>query len=499
MGAWTTPEFFNLGMPFTETIETYYEEPWLLNKFPDVWDKRWAENLDAKCKKLCEPLKNNKMLLGYFLDNERGFMEILGNNEKIIANTPTYQSEATDKGLESSIAEAENLANVAGIGLLQFALSLPENVPAAQKAWEFVLERHQSLENLGKAWEIEVKSKDAFKNLTNQAEVLISPVYLQDLHDFIKLWGRQYYTTAREIITKYDPNHLLLGLRWGGIPGSASLEVEKEQADVVSMNTYRTTFYERFDEVYQKVDRPILNGEFHGWSYYFPFVRLPIEPPGSYNSDDRRAINAEQAYDRIFSHPGVLGYTRYRWHGPHIMLWDEGPQFKVINPLKEYNARAVTIATEWDQPPTKPQSPIHGQIFITLQGGKMSFEKLPIPSHYNKSLSSAKVEPNLKIMTEEIAIGLVCRNGIWDKNVYGDGIQGEIIESKTEGDKTQLKLEITEKDRQFGKITAKAEYIINLQQNKTKLEGNYQGKYNENPVEGRSLGYIYRPIPTIKY
>ena len=88
MGAWTTPEFFAQNMPFTEIIETFYEKPWLKTKFPDVWDSQWSENIDTKCKQLCQPLRNNKMLLGYFLDNERGFMEVLGHNETIIANAP---------------------------------------------------------------------------------------------------------------------------------------------------------------------------------------------------------------------------------------------------------------------------------------------------------------------------------------------------------------------------------------------------------------------------
>mgnify|MGYP002065313988 CR=1 FL=1 len=35
---------------------------------PDVFDPRWAENLDRKCKELCAPRKNDKQLLGYFRD-----------------------------------------------------------------------------------------------------------------------------------------------------------------------------------------------------------------------------------------------------------------------------------------------------------------------------------------------------------------------------------------------------------------------------------------------
>ncbi len=509
MGAWTTPEFFNLGMPFTEIIETFYEKPWLQTKFPDVWDSQWIENIDAKCKKLCEPLKNNKMLLGYFLDNERGFMQVLKHNEKIISHAPTYQSKPIDREQDLSQLSDPSIVNLKGMGLLQFSLSLSEEVPAAQKAWDFVLKRHQSLENLGKAWQIEVNSKDDFKNLTTKGEVLISPTYLQDQHDFVKLWVEQYYKVVKEKIYKYDPNHLLLGTRWGNIPGSPVIEAEKEWADVVSMNTYRANFYERFDDLYQQVQRPILNGEISTWTGDFKFTRNPIEPPGGYDEETRHAIRSQEAFHRIFSHPGVVGYTKYRWHGPNVKLWhDNEPQFHVINPLRRFNSRAVSIATSWDKPPSKSQKPVHGQIFMTLQGGKVTVQQLPSPSksdhavpelHSDRQKLAKTVEPSFKLRGRKIVIGMVCDNGIWDKKVYGDSIQGEIIDSQTEGELIKLKLKITEKKPKSGQLVANGEYDLNLNRNNLKLEGTFQGKYKHYPVEGRAIGYIYRPIPTVGY
>ena len=174
MGAWTTPEFFDKNMPFTEIIETFYEQPWLKTKFPDVWDVRWSDNIDAKCKQLCQPLKNNKMLLGYFLDNERGFMEVLKHNQKIISNTAIYQSQKITKKKKSELPE-EPLLNTEGIGLLQFALSQPEDIPAAKKAWEFVLQRHKSLEGLSKAWQIEIDSPDTLKKTDRKATIIDFP------------------------------------------------------------------------------------------------------------------------------------------------------------------------------------------------------------------------------------------------------------------------------------------------------------------------------------
>ena len=488
MGAWTTPEFFDKGMPFTEIIETFYEKPWLKTKFPDVWNPQWRNNLDAKCQKLCTPLKNNKMLLGYFLDNERGFMEVLKHNERIISNAPTYRYGEPIKDNQLELA-AEPKLNIKGIGLLQFSLSQPEDVAASKKAWDFILERHVSLEGLSKAWQIEVKSKDAIKNLTAQGELLISKTYLKDQYDFVKLWVEQYYRVVSETIHKYDPNHLLLGVRWGGTPGLAVLETERKWADVVSRNNYRANFYEIFDDFYQQVQRPILNGELSTWTDSYSLIRNPIEPPGGYDPATRRAIRAREAMDRIFSHPGVIGYTKYRWHGG---LWkDDSPQMDVVNPLRLANSRAVSIATSWERSPAKTEVSLHGQIFMSLRGGAVEVKKL---------LTNQEGEQDsFKLKTHDMIIGLVCRHGIWDKEVYGNGIRGEIIDSKTEDKQIELTLKIRKVPTLITQSKANAEYILKLISDDRKLEGVFNGNYNDHKVEGRALGYIYRPVPTLRY
>ena len=490
MGAWTTSEFFDKNMPFTEIIETFYEKPWLKTKFPDVWDARWSDNIDAKCKQLCQPLKNNKMLLGYFLDNERGFMEVLQHNEKIISNAAIYQSQKINNKKNSALPE-EPILNTEGIGLLQFSLSQPEDVPAAKKAWEFVLQRHKSLEGLSKAWQIEIDSPDTLKNLTEQRKLLISDTYLKDQYDFVKLWVEQYYQVVSNKIHKYDPNHLLLGTRWGGTPGSAVLEAEKKWADVVSQNNYRANFYERFDDLYQEVQRPILNGEFNTWSGHFVYVPNPIEPPGGYTQQTRRRLREEDAFDRIFSHPGVIGYTKYRWHGKKGLFFDDKPNLKVVNPLRWANYRAVSIATEWDRQPVKTTTPLNGQIFMTLQGGKVAVEELTPVRESDR--------PSFKLKGEELIIGLVCRQGVWDTKVYGNEIRGTVVNAQNNGESIELTLNLKDDPNLTAEAPANAEYTLNLTRNDTKLEGTFQGTYNNYSVEGRAVGYLHRPVTTVNY
>ncbi|MDJ0659560.1 MAG: hypothetical protein QNJ42_08715 [Crocosphaera sp.] len=490
MGSWTTSEFFDQNMAFTEIIETYYEEPWLTTKFPDVWDVQWAENVDKKCQKLCSPLKNNQMLLGYFLDNERGFMEMVNSNEKIIANAPTYRYDGPIKSDEFELP-AEPKLNPKGIGLLQFCLSQKLDIPAAQKAWEFVLNRHQSLEKLGKAWQININTKERIKELTLREEIIITDNYQQDNYQFIKQWVEQYYRICTEKIRKYDPNHLILGCRWGGTPGKAVIEVEKEWADVVSRNNYRANFYELFDDFYQQVKRPILNGELSTWTDHYTLFRNPIEPPGGYEPETRQKIKATETMNRIFSHPGILGYTKYRWHGRRDKLWNNQPLFNIINPLRQANYRSVSIATFWEQPPQKQHQPLQGQIFVTLLNSTIT----------KQILKPAKIEdePSFKISRNHLAMGLICENNQWQNKVYGDGIKGKVLESKIEGDNHQLSITIQIFPNLFSNTNAEANYQLNLVRNHTKLEGTFIGTYNREKVSGRAIAYLHRPVPTVRY
>ena len=490
MGAWTTPEFFEQEIAFTEIIETYYEKPWLLEKFPDVWNPQWSENVDKKCQKLCTPLKDNKMLLGYFLDNERGFMQVLGNHQIIIANAPTYRHSGPIKTAQLEL-ESEAKLKPKGIGLLQFCLSQDRDTPAAKKAWEFVLNRHAFLESLGKAWQINITSKETIRDLTIREEILISEIYLKDNHDFVKLWVEQYYRICTNKIRKYDPNHLILGCRWGGTPGAAVLEVEKEWADVVSRNNYRANFYELFDDFYQGVDRPILNGEVSTWTNHYSVVRNPIEPPGGYARETRQKIRGREAMDRIFSHPGVLGYTKYRWHGKGDKLWHNSPQFEIINPLRQANYRAVSIATSWDNSPAKYHEPLQGQIFLTFLGGAVKRQELP-PARIEDKAS-------FKIIKNHLTIGLICDRNEWDTKVYGNGIKGEIIESKTNDNHYQLTLKIQTFPTLRTNSNVEAEYRLNVVRNQTKLEGTYTGIYDRQPVSGRAIAYVHRPVTTVRY
>jgi hypothetical protein len=449
-----------------------------------------VENLDAKCREICTPQRNSKWLLGYYLENERDFMEGEGLGERVLARSPMcrFGGPVAEEGL---VLEAEP-RRVRGVGLLQFCLSLEESVPAAKRAWEWVLARHGGgIEAVGKAWGVDLKGRLSVRQWTANEILLISDGFRADQHEFVKDYVRRYHRVFTETIRKYDPNHLTLGLRYGGTPGPAVLEAEAEWADVVSRNTYRAE-YEFFDEMFAFQGRPILNGEISTWTDSFLHVRNPIEPPGGYEPQARQAVRARMGMDNLFAHPGFLGTTKYRWHGGGDKLWaGAGPRWNIVSPLRQHNARAVVLATALESPGATPPPPLHGQVFVTLQTGAVSVRTLP-PARPGDP-------PSLRLSPSPVYLGLVCRQGAWDRRVYGNGIRGDCLESSAEGGRQRLRLRIEQVSKRFlDSVPGRGEYVVDLTRNGARLEGAFEGTFNDQKVAGRAVGFVYRPVPSVR-
>jgi len=81
---------------------------------------------------------------------------------------------------------------------------------------------------------------------------------------FIYRAFEKYLDVIIAAIRRYDPNHLILGLRFGGsLPPPEMLRASKS-FDVYSLNVYATEVsVKTLEEIYRVTGRPILVGEFH--------------------------------------------------------------------------------------------------------------------------------------------------------------------------------------------------------------------------------------------
>jgi len=317
-GAWATREFFDFEvdgttMPFTEVLEFAYVGPQIRGDgigLPDVFDPRWQKAGDEYAKNLCTPLRESKGLIGYFTDNELSWAQ--PSEEDIAAQSDPEKAKLVPPRM----------------WLLQHCLSLPEDAAAFKAAWEFVLTRHGNFAALSKAYGVPIADKNALRKLNPQRNAIVmgdglkredpglprwdkppvvirTAAFMADTEAFSKVFAERYFKLTSEMIRKHDPNHLILGCRFGGPPGSVVLAAhKKEWVDVLSANNYRPNMKERMMAYYTATKLPVLNGEFAYHSGLFHTRGRTAE---------RMAQMGAESLEELFTAPGVVGYTWYRW------------------------------------------------------------------------------------------------------------------------------------------------------------------------------------------
>lgn len=127
--------------------------------------------------------------------------------------------------------------------------------------------------------------------------------------------------------------------------------------------------------------------------------------------------------------------------------------------------------------------------FYDSSGGRVAVEKLTPARESDRS--------SFKLKGEELIVGMVCRWGIWDREVYGENIRGTVVESQSDGEIIKLKLKLKDNLNLDPQFQADGEYTLNLTRDDTKLEGTFQGLYRNYSVQGRVVGYLHRPAATV--
>jgi len=298
LGSWATEEFFDRGMPYTEVLE--YEKACpsfrkLGVKLPDVYHPDFERTAHDYAATLCPQRRDSRDLIGYFTDNEKNWKQ---------------------SNIEQGVDELEPTVNPGEPTLLQWVLALPDGQPAREAAIAFLNDRHGGSDPaaLSAAWGIDIPSWDELRAWTGEKQMLVGDRYLRDTDDFLLAYAERYFRITAEAIHAHDPNHLILGPRFGSPPGPAVLKAARRPwVDVISANNYRETFYERVDAYAANSDLPQLNGEFSWASDYFMWASRYDPPVSEMSVEDRVATVGPATLERAATHPQLVGYTWYRW------------------------------------------------------------------------------------------------------------------------------------------------------------------------------------------
>ncbi len=254
--------------------------------FPNVFSTEWATHCNAEAKRLCEPLKSESLLLGYYLDNELPWMGTEGREW----------------------------------GLFNEAWRKPSRDPA-KKAWlSYVTERVPTTDDWKEGWGITLSSLDELPEHTNPVPPKTDWA-IDITREWLKLTAERYFETVVTSIREFDSNHLILGARFVSDVPDSVLKVAGRYCDVVSINFYPhiepgSVFSERelallthWHDVSQK---PLIISE---WS----FPALDSGLPCLYGAgmrvetQNQRAACAASMQRSLASLPFIIGSVFFNW------------------------------------------------------------------------------------------------------------------------------------------------------------------------------------------
>jgi hypothetical protein len=219
---------------------------------PDVYSEEFAKSLDQSANTTCAPLKNDPLVLGYFIGNEPAF-----------------------DGRENEVVD--------------MILAGPAS-PMQNKLKEFLT-----------------------RGDTPERRV-----------EFVMSSFEKYLDMAIAAIKKYDPNHLTLGIRFGGGTSDELLRTGRK-FDVCSINVYEYEPMAQLDRSYRYTGRPILIGEFH--------IGVPANGLGAGLVQARDQVERGKAYryyvEQAASVNCFLGSYWFAWRDEPVLGRMDGENYNI--------------------------------------------------------------------------------------------------------------------------------------------------------------------------
>ncbi len=129
---------------------------------------------------------------------------------------------------------------------------------------------------------------------------------------FIFQTFRIFLETVDRAVTKYDPNHLNIGIRFGNIRkiDPQVLEICRDVFDVLSFNCYDLfPQQEMMDRAMEISGLPMIIGEYH----FGTVDRGMAQSLWQVNSQKERGVAYRYYTEKAFEHPGLIGTAWFQW------------------------------------------------------------------------------------------------------------------------------------------------------------------------------------------
>jgi hypothetical protein len=191
------------------------------------YSPQWAPMLDGAIKSQVEPLRDSRNLIGYYTDNELDWGD-------------------------------------AGSGPARHFDGLPPTDPNRVQVVKVLRQKWRDLASFNDQWRTELKSwadLDAWPVLPRhpqQAYAKLHSAWLSHL-------AADYFRTTSQIIRRYDPNHLILGVRFRGFAPDEVVAASRGHTDAQSINVYVSDGRldpETFSKLHSLSGQPVILSEY---------------------------------------------------------------------------------------------------------------------------------------------------------------------------------------------------------------------------------------------
>lgn len=284
LGAWSSRELYSY-LPYTVNLNILagFGFDWQTGRMPDIFSDSFVEYVNMKAYLNCAPLANDSLLLGYFIDNEPRW-------------GPDWRSPNH---------------------LLDDFIKLPSTAPGKRVAVESIRKAYGGdLAKLNSELGTSFASFDELLNYTGPLPAT-STMYQARL-EFLRRYAERYFSIATEAIRRYDPNHLILGVRVAGLPVTEHqkevFRIMAKYVDVITVNLYNYAVppIAALEELYKLTGKPILITEF---SFRARDSGLPNTRGAglTVNTQQERANITYRFVSGLIKLPYVIGYHWFQY------------------------------------------------------------------------------------------------------------------------------------------------------------------------------------------
>jgi hypothetical protein len=224
LGAWCHPVFHELPVPITRDLNIWACSPANASR---LYDAGWYLAAENTVRQATAKLRTNPYLIGYFLDNEIDFSD-------------------------------------ARVGPGLYFDDLPADNPNRQEVMKVIRQLWPDINAFDVAWGFAFKSYDELDSL--KALPKDPPeTYAYLMSAWTGHLMQDYFKATTELVRRYDPNHLVLGIRYAGYAPPEAIRASKGLTDAQSLNYYVSDAMldpELLNSLHDLSDQPLIISEY---------------------------------------------------------------------------------------------------------------------------------------------------------------------------------------------------------------------------------------------